>query len=79
MVPDHGFARVGPVGTLQVQAIMPPLILCSSELKISAKITKLTRNSLKKSFSPGDLEGATSLKHSKKINASEGVISITSC
>ena len=30
MVPDHGFARVG---TMQVQALMPPLTL--SRLKIS--------------------------------------------
>ena len=25
MVPDHGFTRVGSLGTMQVQAIMPPL------------------------------------------------------
>ena len=41
MVPDHGFARVG---TIQVQAIMPPLTkaLSSGSLQLSEKRTSMS-------------------------------------
>ena len=50
-----------------------------SEIIIFGKITNLTRNSLKKSLFPGNLESAKSLKNYEKNNSQGIVFVIISC